>query len=281
MKYLFAIYIVLFSNTLLADEHDYQFMEVGGNNIAYLCKGAGDTTVLLMAGMGLDAHASFKNTFHNIEAKGFQLCFYERAGTGKSVVENPKVRVISELADELTLLTQKLDWKKLVLVPHSFGGLVAKAFTHKNPDVVKGIVFVDSVHESWYQDMKSSMSESGWNTMEVIFQWERNKHSYEDFVEASSQSDIYAISSTLPVIVMSRGIPHVTLRKTKMSYSDIDAYTDSWNRSQERLLGISKNSEKVTMQYASHLFDDTDPWIVIEYIEKMVSIVNNEKLTTK
>jgi pimeloyl-ACP methyl ester carboxylesterase len=230
----------------------------------------------MMAGMGLDAHASFKNTFHNAEPDNYRLCFYERAGTGKSAYKEPKVRKIIELVEEMEQFTLKVGMDELVLVPHSFGGFVARAFTNRNPNKVKGIVFVDAAHESWYADMKSSMSANAWKTMELIMDWERNQHSFEDFAEASSHSDLYSIRADMPVIVMSRGIPHVSIRQTKMSYQDVDVYTNSWNRSQQQLKKISNDVQPVTMHYASHLFDETDPWIVIDNIDKMVL-----KVTTK
>ncbi|WP_371379374.1 alpha/beta fold hydrolase [Thalassotalea aquiviva] len=276
LKYFLTLCVISFSSLLLAQEHADEFVEVNEHKIAYVCKGTGELTVVLLAGMGLEVHSTYKNTFRGIEPKNYKVCMYDRAGYGKSAYDNPKVRTMSELVDELEGLSEKLKWQDVILVPHSFGGLVARAFTHKKPEIVKGIVFVDAVHESWYQDLKSSMSSDGWKTMEWIIDWERNHHSFEDFEEASSLSTMYAISADIPVTVMSRGIPHVSIRQTKMSYEDVDAYTNSWNRSQEKLKAITKNTEAVTMKYASHLFDDTDPWIVIEYIEKMVTKVKDQ-----
>lgn len=276
MKKLILVSLIFFSSISFSDEHDFQFIEIDGNKLAYLCKGKGEVTVLMIAGMGLDAHATFKNTFHNAEASNYQLCLYDRAGTGKSTYLEPKVRPIIALAEELEAFIAKTGMKNLVLAPHSFGGFVARAYAHRNPQVVKGIIFIDAAHESWYADMKSSMSEKGWSTMEWIIDWERNQHSYEDFTEASSQSEIYSIPSDMPVYVMSRGIPHLSIRQTKMSYKDVDAYSESWDRSQEKLKKVSDKVESIVMRYASHLFDETDPWIVIENIEKMVSLIKEE-----
>ncbi len=254
---------------LFADDHDYRYVEVNGNQLAYLCKGSGDLTFLLISGMGLDAHSTYKNTFHNAKPNGYQLCFYDRAGTGNSALKNPGVRTMAELASELEVLTRKAQMKQLVLVPHSFGGFIARAFAHRNPDLIEGIIFVDSAHESWYEDLRESMSDSAWTIMESIIEWERNSHSFEDFAEASRQSDLYSFKRDHPVIVLSRGLPHVSIRQTKMRYRDVDAYTDSWNRSQKALHTLSENTDVVIMKYASHLFDETDPWIVLEQIEKM------------
>ncbi|WP_444916571.1 alpha/beta fold hydrolase [Microbulbifer sp. JMSA003] len=275
-KYLLALHIALLPLMTSAQEREHLSVEVNGKNIGYVCKGTGELTILLVAGMGLNVQSTYKNTFRNIDPANYKVCMYDRAGYGMSTYSDPKVRTMSELADELTTLTEKLEWNKVVLVPHSFGGLVARAFTNQKPEVVKGIVFVDAAHESWYQDMKSSMSREGWKTMEWIMDWERNHHSFEDFEEASSHTSIYSIPSDLPITVMSRGIPHVSIRQTKMSYKDVDTYTKSWDRSQEKLRAITRNAEVVTMMYASHLFDESDPWIVIEHIEKMISKIENE-----
>ncbi|WP_299583569.1 alpha/beta fold hydrolase [Microbulbifer sp. JMSA004] len=275
-KYLLALHIALLPLMTSAQEREHLSVEVNGKNIGYVCKGTGELTILLVAGMGLNVQSTYKNTFRNIDPANYKVCMYDRAGYGMSTYGDPKVRTMSELADELTTLTEKLEWNKVVLVPHSFGGLVARAFTNQKPEVVKGIVFVDAAHESWYQDMKSSMSREGWKTMEWIMDWERNHHSFEDFEEASSHTSIYSIPSDLPITVMSRGIPHVSIRQTKMSYKDVDTYTKSWDRSQEKLRAITRNAEAVTMMYASHLFDESDPWIVIEHIEKMISKIENE-----
>jgi hypothetical protein len=109
-----------------------QFSEVGGHRLALACRGSGDKTVVLIAGMGLDAPATYKNT-------------------------------------------------------HSFGGLVARAYVQAHPQAVKGIVFVDCVHESWYPAMKTSLSPDGWRLMESIMNWERDKNSHEGD-QASAQA---------------------------------------------------------------------------------------------
>ncbi|ALU41850.1 alpha/beta fold hydrolase [Pseudoalteromonas rubra] len=260
-----------FSGHAAHHQHEYNYTEIAGKKIAYACQGEGKVTALLVSGMGLDAHTTYKNTYHNANPRGYRLCFYDRAGYGESQYDNPKVRTMTELRDELAGLIKHLKVESLVLVPHSFGGFVARAYASKYPDKVKGLVLIDTVHESWYDAMKAQMSKSGWDTMKMIINWEREHNSFEDFEEASSHSALYTIKADLPVTVLSRGIPHVTIRQTKMSYPDIDVYTQTWNDAQKKLATLNQNTEAVTMKYASHLFDDSDPWIAIKHIEAMVA----------
>ena len=253
-----------------------QFAQVGGNQLAWECRGSGDKTVLLVAGMGLDAHATYKNTFRNLSASGYRVCLYDRAGSGESTPLTA-ARPLKALADELDGLIRERQWRDVVLVAHSFGGLVARAYAQGKPDAVKGIVFVDSVHESWYPALKASLSPDGWRIMDMIIQWEKNKHAHEDFAEASSTMAANAGKLEMPVTVLSRGLPHTSIRQAKMSYADVDAFNSTWDKAQFELVNISGNARHVPMRYAAHLFDEQDPWIVIDEIKLLLERVEGTK----
>lgn len=51
-----------------------------------------------------------------------------------------------------------------------------------------------------------------------------------------------------------------------MSYEDVDAFNSSWDVAQFELAKLSSDTRHVRMHYASHLYDEQDPWIVIEEI---------------
>lgn len=270
MKHLLALSVLAASTLAHAeDEHPYSYVTIDGNKLAYSCNGTGDRTVLLIEGMGLDAHKSFKNIYHKYQAPGYQICMYDRAGVGASSFAKPRVRSVKELADELNAVAEANQWHHLILVAHSFGGLVARAYTHHYPGNVDGILFADSAHEHWYHDMKLSMSTAGWKTMENIIEWEKQQHSHEDLLEAVLAAPSFTMPEKLPITVMSRGLPHNTLRQAKMSYADVDAYNAAWNSAQYKLLKLSTNAEHVTMHYSSHFVDENDPWLVLDEIYKL------------
>lgn len=265
-KCLLAGFLSIFSLQGLAQSAPgEQFSRIGSNTLAWECRGAGDKTVLLIAGMGLDAHATYKNTFRHFSAPGYQICLYDRAGVGKSTSQGG-VRPLQALADELDGLIRERHWHDLVLVAHSFGGLVARAYAQAHPEQVRGIVFVDSVHESWYPGLKKALSPDGWRIMDMIINWEKDKNSREDFAEAVQAMSARAGTLSMPVTVLSRGLPHTTIRQAKMRYEDVDAYNSTWDTSQFELAKISGNARHVRMRYAAHLFDEQDPWLVIDEI---------------
>ncbi len=254
------------------DSSGERLARVGSNDLAWECRGSGPKTVLLIEGMGLDAHATFKNTFRNFAAPGYQICLYDRAGVGKSTPQT-SARPLAALADELDGLIKQQQWQDVVLVAHSFGGLVTRAYAQAHPGTVKGIVFVDSVHESWYPAMKQAMSPDGWRIMEMIMNWEKSTHSHEDFVEAVQAMTAKNAKLDLPVTVLSRGIPHTSIRQSKMRYEDIDAFNTTWDGTQFALAKVSDDMRHERMRYASHLFDEQDPWLVIDEIKRLLERV--------
>jgi pimeloyl-ACP methyl ester carboxylesterase len=265
-KWLLAGFLSVFSLHASAQSAPgEQFSRIGNNKLAWECRGSGAKTVLLIAGMGLDAHATYKNTFRNFSAPGYQICLYDRAGVGKSTSQGT-VRPLKALADELDALVRERQWHDLVLVAHSFGGLVARDYAQAHPAEVRGMVFVDSAHESWYPALKKTLSPDGWRIMEMIIDWEKNKNSHEDFAEAAQAMSARGTPLAMPVTVLSRGLPHTTIRQAKMRYEDVDAFNSTWDTSQFELAHISPDTRHVRMRYAAHLFDEQDPWLVIEEI---------------
>jgi pimeloyl-ACP methyl ester carboxylesterase len=255
-----------------ADTPGEQFAQIGANRLAWECRGEGSKTVVLIAGMGLDAHATYKNTFRNFAVPGYQVCLYDRAGVGKSTPQS-RARPLRALADELDGLVRERQWRDVVLVAHSFGGLVARAYAQARPDAVKGIVFVDCVHESWYAAMQRAMSADGWRIMDMIISWERDKNSHEDFAEAVQALSANPGKLSIPVTVLSRGLPFTTIRQTKMGYDDVDAYNTTWDAAQFELAKVSNNMRHMRMRYTAHLFDEQDPWLVLDEIGSLIKRV--------
>ncbi len=246
---------------------------VGAHELSWECRGEGPRTVVLVAGMGLDVRATFKNTYRLFPTELGRICLYDRAGVGQSSPLS-QARPLQALSDELAALAELRQWGELVLVAHSFGGLIVRSFALDHPQRVRGLVLVDAVHESWLAQLPQVLSPNGWSTMERIIRWEKEQHSHEDFVEAVQSLQARGAPSAalraLPVTVLSRGLPHTQIRQTRMSYADVDAYNASWDLAQARLALDHVAPRRVRMTHASHFFDEQDPWLVVEEIEGLL-----------
>ena len=256
------------------DEHVFSFSPVAGNRLAWSCEGAGEPTIALIAGGGLDAHDSFGRIYHAYDGPG-RICMYDRAGIGESNFSKPHTRTLDELVEELHDLSVNEHWGDLVLVPHSFGGFIGRAFADKYPDETLAILLIDVAHEDWLPRLRAKMSPEDWAIMEGILDW-NTRTFHEDFLNAQESMRGTKLRDGLPITVLSRGIPHTTVRVARMSYEGVDLYEAEHQALQAKLSELSSDSEHRVAKYSSHLFNDYDPWLVIDEIKRLVSRLGNE-----
>jgi pimeloyl-ACP methyl ester carboxylesterase len=124
-----------------------ELIDVGGHRLHVIRSGGGPTIVLENGpgGMALD-WTLVKNEL----ADEVTTVAYDRAGTGWSEV-GPRPRDVATLVEELhTALAASGSPAPYVLVGHSFGGLIVRAYAYTYPDEVAGLVLVDAAHEDQF-----------------------------------------------------------------------------------------------------------------------------------
>ncbi len=124
------------------------FAPIGQHRLHYRCEGDGMPAVIFDAGI---AASSLTWTRVQPEVARFtRACSYDRAGLAWSEVGTTP-RSMATLVDELHQVIQHARLPgPYVLVGHSFGGLVNRAFARAHPGEVAGLVFVDTLHpEEW------------------------------------------------------------------------------------------------------------------------------------
>lgn len=249
------------------EEHPWQFSELSGNKIAWSCTGTGKPAMIMIAGSGLGAHDSFGRIYHNYDGPG-RLCMYDRAGLGQSSFGAPKTRTLDQLVEELHGVIKAASLNDTILIAHSFGGFIARAYTAKYPTDVRGILFLDVAHEDWLPHLKAKMVSSDWAIFERILTWNERIY-HEDYWEAQEAMRSIGLPADLPISVLSRGIPHATIRRERLSDAGMDLYESEHLALQEKIAALSKNSRHRVARYSSHIFNDYDPWIVIEEIGRL------------
>ena len=118
--------------------------DVGGYKLWISCSGAGWPTVVFDAGLG-----SGSGTWSGIRptvARTTRACVYDRAGLGQSEARpGAATSTLGARSAELKALlaAARIDGP-LVVVGHSYGGMVAHLTAYRLPDRVVGLVLVDS-----------------------------------------------------------------------------------------------------------------------------------------
>ena len=121
------------------------FIDVNGHRLHAICRGRGSPMVLLESGI---AASSLSWAVVQPEIATFtRVCAYDRAGLGWSEASSCP-RTFDQIVDELaSVLAQVGAGERYVLVGHSFGSFVIRAYAARHPGSVAGLVMVDPPSE--------------------------------------------------------------------------------------------------------------------------------------
>ena len=137
------------SDRIAGFERPGKLVSIGHHALHIHCQGDGKPTIVLEAGIGgnhLDWIKVQRRT-----AKFTKVCSYDRTGYGWSEA-GPKPRTISVLVAELEqLLTNVGLIEPVILVGHSFGGLVSLQFAATYHSRVAGLVLIDPMHPDQFE----------------------------------------------------------------------------------------------------------------------------------
>ena len=125
-----------------------ELYSLGDHRLHSWSLGEGDITVIFEPGLGGSA-LEYVPLAEQVSQQ-HQVLLYDRAGYGWSdpgVSPRHVLRLARELKQLITLRGVK---NKLILVGHSYGGLIMREFAQLAGDQVRGLVLVDSSHEDQF-----------------------------------------------------------------------------------------------------------------------------------
>jgi pimeloyl-ACP methyl ester carboxylesterase len=144
IRYIATIGLVLIS----IKSFNQDFVEINGNQINYERKGNGTPTILMVSGYG-GPLASFDSVFNKL-SELTTVVRYSRAGLGKSSYEKVD-KDFDSMVSELESLIQNLSInERIILIGHSYGGLIIRSYAKRHPEKVCGLLFDDSTFEDYF-----------------------------------------------------------------------------------------------------------------------------------
>lgn len=123
-------------------------VSIGTHHLSYTLSGTrnpGDPIVIVLTGSG-DASSSYP-ALERLLRPFTQTLLYDRSGLGKSETDPSKPTAIQAAKELRTLLTVTQIPPPLLLVAHSYGGIIAREYLHLHPETVEGMVLVDAATE--------------------------------------------------------------------------------------------------------------------------------------
>ena len=117
----------------------------GDHHLHVYCQGKGPVTVLFEA--GLNDFSVFWRNIQSLLASQTQTCSYDREGLGWSELSHNPATLENRVNDLNSVIVAISSNRQLVLVGHSFGALLVRAYAQRNPQNIKALVLLDPASE--------------------------------------------------------------------------------------------------------------------------------------
>lgn len=193
-------------------------------------------TVVLVSGLG--ASSAYWDKVRASLLPNFRVCVYDRPGLGRSPAR-PAVRVVdagTHAVELAALLTAAHETGPLVIVGHSYGGLLVRAFAIRYPARVAAVMLLDASYADQWQGGSRYWPEPRaridmFATQRVVWGLPRLGHK--------------------PLVVMTAGI----------------GSSANWLNRQRAMATLSANVDHVIIPGSSHVIQQHDPAAVVFGVE--------------
>lgn len=225
--------------------------DVGGYEPAYECRGEGEPTVILEAGLGAAGTEEFSGFIDQV-ARSARVCTYDRAGTGVSDERPTGEHVTATLmAEELHRLLDSLEVQlPVVLVGHSYGGMPVRTFEGAYPADVAGMVLIDVSSEPEVP-IYERLDAGPW-------------------IDRTDRIDIHATVRELRAAGDVGDIPLIVVTAGIIEDEWLATVPQLAARVQSRLAGLSSDAIHVVATDSGHFVHEYAPDVVLAAIEQVV-----------
>ena len=161
MKKITLLFILICFTFSLNGQKIDSFISQDGSQIFFQEFGdTGETVVLLSGGPGLNPY--YLEPLYNELKKKYRCILLHQRGTGKSILNeiNEESINVQKYIDDLNGLYKKLGNEKLILVGHSWGGMLSFSYAANEPDKIKKVILLNTggVSDEFYKWFGSNIN---------------------------------------------------------------------------------------------------------------------------
>jgi pimeloyl-ACP methyl ester carboxylesterase len=263
-------------------------VDAGGRKLHLVCAGQGAPAVIFESS-GLSSSTEWEKILPEV-GKQHRACAYDRPGMGWSEPVSGD-RTASDFVEELRgALTAAGEKPPYVLVGHSAGGALVRAFAAAHPGDVAGLVLVDtataSVFSRWPKTiatMRSNLSRGRWLAAVSLLRFANPLHlfgrdaalTYRPRTMIAAEQLVAAAAAILPSLPPTTTVPTVVLTHGRggdwagpgvIGPLDEAAIEYDWQAAQKELAKGPKSS-LVVAEKSGHMIPAEQPELVIQAID--------------
>lgn len=245
-------------------------IDVGGYELHTQTRGQGKHTIVFEAGAGDDSSVWTDSGIFEEMAKDNQVIIYDRAGYATSdLATNNVPRDINQLAKELNeVITELATNDKVILVGHSLGGPIIRAYTRDYPEKVAGLFFVDPSHE----DVENAAD---------LQEMENELVPYLTSIgELGIAQELEQLVENLDILINLPKLPRLPISVlTSMKLVDEEDTAESkqkWFDAHVTLGATASEFSHMSTDRVGHAIHTEDPDFVITQLKRMIELIENE-----
>ncbi|MCK6640606.1 MAG: alpha/beta hydrolase [Bacteroidia bacterium] len=238
------------------------FVEIDTARLQVFTGGEGENTVVFESGLGVDGSTWLESGIFDSIGQNDQVIAYDRRGYGKSS-QPVDARGLQALVDDLAMIINKTaSNEKVILVSHSLGGSIARAYAIQHPDKIKALLFIDPNHEKFTE--YASMSQAHEDTLVQLFAAENMNGAAMEAERLLENRSFMKQLSTLP------DVPVIVITSIKTDDEMTAESVADWSLAHESLgTGITSFTH-IKTDKSGHFIYLEEPNLVIEWIRKLM-----------
>jgi pimeloyl-ACP methyl ester carboxylesterase len=245
-------------------------VDVGGYRLHFRVIDGRSPTIVLESGGGADSSQWSSLQPELARVTGLAVVSYDRAGFGESDLPSSPYNAFGEVAGLRKGLERLGLAKAVLLVGHSYGGLLNQLYAHKYPKSVKGIVLIDPNTVAFVDAIGGprQLMEIPFPTTPPLSKLQqagiRQITSFDKTVELVRKA---ALPRNIPVTVITAGKPWWPTQKQSEAY----------RAGHEAIAGGAPNRALVVAEGSGHNIPGERPDTVISAIEGLIRKLQHKR----
>lgn len=245
-------------------------VDVDGYRLHFHILPGAEPAILLESGGGADA--TYWAVLGPVLARetGATIITYDRAGYGESDLPNTPYDIRQEVAGLWRGLEQLGFTNSLILLGHSYGGLLILALANEHPGAVRGLVFLDAMNVEFIEAIGGPEGLTSHPLSQHPFDpSQKEKLTKPQLAALRVEAGIPGVVKLLQTMPVPPDIP-IRVITAGIPWWPKPEENQAWRLSHEHMAASVRDGKLMVAERSTHLVPDDQPEIIVAAVEELV-----------